>query len=266
MQSRAKIWQKYYDTCAALDDKVFQTARFDVPKFQYRAIIKDIRKKLKLNRENLLLDIGCANGMIDKTISMYTKRIIGLDLSIKELINAKKNNQSISNVLFCAGDAFKIPICNNSFDVSLLYGVTMHFEAEDIKKIIAEMIIVTKNKGLIFIGDNITECQNKNRKKRNRWNKFKAYTQLNPENKSIIWLRVLIFLVLKKIVLSLRKSLYKLQNKTRSVPDPFPNIPYSEESMLEMITELGQVGQILKQNYKLPYALDRYDILIQVQK
>ncbi|MEJ2195452.1 MAG: hypothetical protein P8X73_11425 [Ignavibacteriaceae bacterium] len=233
MQSRAKIWQKYYDTCAALNDKVFQTARFDVPKFQYRAIIKDIRKKLKLNRENLLLDIGCANGMIDKTISMYTKRIIGLD---------------------------------NSFDVSLLYGVTMHFEAEDIKKIVAEMINVTKNKGLIFIGDNITEYQNKNRKKRNRWNKFKAYTQLNPENKSIIWLRVLIFLVLKKIVLTLRKSLYKLQNKARSVPDPFPNIPYSEESMLEMITELGQVGQILKQNYKLPYALDRYDILIQVQK
>jgi hypothetical protein len=26
MQSRTKIWQKYYDTCAELEDKVFQTA------------------------------------------------------------------------------------------------------------------------------------------------------------------------------------------------------------------------------------------------
>jgi len=46
MQSRVKIWQKYYDTCSEMNDKIFQTARFDVPKFQYKEIIKDIRKKL----------------------------------------------------------------------------------------------------------------------------------------------------------------------------------------------------------------------------
>ena len=38
--------QKYYDTCSEMNDKIFQTARFDVPKFQYKEIIKDIRKKL----------------------------------------------------------------------------------------------------------------------------------------------------------------------------------------------------------------------------
>ena len=50
------------------------------------------------------------------------------------------------------------------------------------------------------------------------------------------------------------------------VPDPFPNISYNEEYMLEMIRELGQEGSILQQNYKLPYALYRYDILIEIKK
>ncbi|MCZ6703709.1 MAG: class I SAM-dependent methyltransferase, partial [Ignavibacteria bacterium] len=266
MQSRTKSWQKYYDTCAELDDKIFQTARFDVPKFQYQEIIKDIRKKLKLNTENLLLDIGCANGLIDRSISRDVKKIIGFDISTKELTHAIKNNHSISNILFCAGDAFKLPIRINSVDKTLLYGVTMHFEAEDIKKIIAEIIDVTRNRGLIFIGDNIREYENYKGKKRNKWNNFKAYCQLNPENKSFIWIRVLMFLVVKKMVLTLRRILYKLQNKARTVPDPFPNISYSEEYMLEMIRELGQEGRIYQQNYKLPYALDRYDILIDVKK
>lgn len=266
MQSRAKIWQKYYDTCAELDDKVFQTARFDVPKFQYREIIKDIRKKLFLNNDNLLLDIGCANGLIDRSISRYAKKIIGLDLSIKELTHAKDNNHSITNVFFCSGDAFRLPIRSNSIDKSLLYGVTMHFEAEDIKKMIAEIINVTKNRGLIFIGDNIRKNETKMVGRRNKWDNYKAYCQLNPENKSFIWLRVLVFLALKKMVLTLRKIFYKLQSKARMVPDPFPNISYSEEDMLEMIRELGQEGRIFQQNYKLPYALARYDILIVVQK
>ncbi|MCZ6702735.1 MAG: hypothetical protein O6940_06795, partial [Ignavibacteria bacterium] len=116
-------------------------------------------------------------------------------------------------------------------------------------------------------GDNIRENQNKKGEKKKRlWNNFNAYCQLNPENKSFIWLRVLKFLVLKKMVLSLRKIFYKLRHKVSMVPDPFPNISYSEEYMLEMIRELGQEGHIYQQNYKLPYALDRYDILIDVKK
>ena len=267
MKSRTKTWQKYYDTCAELEDKIFQTARFDVPKFQYREIVKDIRKKFKLNPENLVLDIGCANGMIDKGISKYVKKIIGLDLSIKELTHAKKNNHSISNILFCAGDAFILPVQTNSIDKTLLYGVTMHFEATDIKRMIAEIIRVTKNNGLIFIGDNIRENENnKGKKKKRLWNTFKAYCQLNPENKSFFWPRVLKFLVLKKIVLTLRKIFYKLRHKICTVVDPFPNTYYDEKNMLEMIREIGQEGHIFQQNYKLPYALHRYDILIEVKK
>jgi ubiquinone/menaquinone biosynthesis C-methylase UbiE len=267
MQSRAKIWQKYYDTCAELDDKIFQTAKFDLPKFQYQEIFEDIRNKLRLNPENLLLDIGCANGLIDRRISRYVKKIIGLDLSIKELTQAKKNNHDISNVFFCAGEAFKLPIRSNSIDKTLLYSVTMHFEAEDIKKIIAEIIRVTKNSGVILIGENIRKNENNNGEKKKRlWNTFKAYCRLNPENKSFIWLRVLKVLALKKIALTLRKIFYKIQHKVRMVPDPFPNTAYDEKYMLEMIRELGQEGHIYQRNYKLPYALHRYDIIIEVKK
>jgi len=267
VESRTKIWQKYYDTCAELEDKVFQTARFDVPKFQYREIIKDIRKKLKINKVDFLLDIGCANGIIERNISRNAKKIIGLDISTKELMHAKKNNLGLSNILFCAGDAFKLPIRSNSIDKSLLYGVTMHFEADDIKNIIAEIIDVTRNGGVIFIGDNIREYENQKGKKKSRWNKYRAYCQLNPENQSFIWLKALMFLVLKKMVLILRKTFFNLQsNKVNMVPDPFPNISYNEDKMLNMIRELGQEGSILQQNYKLPYALNRYDIIIVVEK
>lgn len=266
MQSRTKIWQKYYDTCAELDDKVFQTAKFDLPKFQYREIFEDIRNKLILDQKNLLLDIGCANGMVERSISRYVKKIIGLDLSIKELTQAKKNNHDISNVLFCVGDAFELPILSNSIDKTLLYSVTMHFESEDIKKIIAETIRVTRNGGLILIGENIRGNQNEKGEKKSKWNNYKAYCRLNPENKSFIWLRVLKVLALKKIVLTLRKIFYKVQHKVHMVPDPFPNTAYDEKYMLEMIRELGQEGHIYQRNYKLPYALQRYDILIVAKK
>ena len=139
-------------------------------------------------------------------------------------------------------------------------------EGDKLKKIIAETIRVAKNKGLILIGENIRENQNEKGGKKSKWNNFQAYCQLNQENNSFIWFRVLKVLASKKIVLTLRKIFYKLQNKVLTLPDPFPNTAYDEKYMLEMIRDLGQEGQIYQRNYKLPYALDRYDILIEVNK
>jgi len=53
-------------------------------------IVQDIKDKLALEKEDVLLDLGCGNGVITYSLSKYVKTVVGVDFSKQLIYNAKK--------------------------------------------------------------------------------------------------------------------------------------------------------------------------------
>ncbi|MBT3865165.1 methyltransferase domain-containing protein [Candidatus Peregrinibacteria bacterium] len=96
-----------------------------------------------------IADIGCGNGRFYKFISK-TKEIkyIGIDNSQKLIAEAKK----ISTRLFKTGDLLKIPLKDNSKNVTLSIAVLHHIPSKQLRqKAIKELARVTKKGGKLLL-------------------------------------------------------------------------------------------------------------------
>lgn len=268
MNERVKDWQAYYDQCAAMPDEMFQSSRFDIAPFQYRAVIEDIRRKLPLAPEDVLLDVGCCNGQIDRELAGSVKKLVGVDLSEASLKLARQNNSHHPNAEFHWADAGELPYPDNSFDKILMYGVSMHGDLAWLTRVIREFIRVTRNGGKILIGDNISAV---------KWEAFlqsrglgdtiRAYTALNPENESFILPKVLFYHARKILEMKLRRRLIpEIRQTLAPVDEPYENSTFEEDQLLALVRDLGQQGTTRIQNFRLPYARFRFDLLITVSK
>jgi len=147
-------------------EKIYQeknTAKFfDDERKQYK--FQNYKHKLEANflkktlalfpKDNAIkvLDVACGTGRMFTEISKLRKGIIyhGLDSSktmtshLKE--KAKKLNFPVNIKI---GDATKLPYKDNTFDVTYTYHLTWHLPANLQKKMILEMLRVTKKNGYI---------------------------------------------------------------------------------------------------------------------
>jgi tRNA (uracil-5-)-methyltransferase TRM9 len=81
----------------------------------------------KLQKTNIVIDIGCGNGRHLIPSADRFQYVIGLDLS-NELLNITKKKiieKNLDNIDFIHGDATCIPIKNNYFD-GILYIASLH--------------------------------------------------------------------------------------------------------------------------------------------
>ena len=72
-----------------------------------------------INKDMVVLDLGCGSGELTLQLSRYCKQIIGIDNYAKYINTAKKDKKKrkINNATFKIGDARKLPFKNNSFDL-----------------------------------------------------------------------------------------------------------------------------------------------------
>lgn len=78
-------------------------------------------KFIPTKKDWVILDLGCGNGV--STVNLRGETVIGLDLSPKQLIRAKKK---FPNRHFVVGDATKLPFKSNSFDLIVEINVLHH--------------------------------------------------------------------------------------------------------------------------------------------
>ncbi len=259
-------WRDYYAQCAQLEDEYLQTAKFDVLPVHYRAIVKEIKEKLDLRNSDFLVDVGCGNGLIDIALAKVCRKAVGVDFSHPELRHAVKKSRQSPNIDYVCGEACHIPLPDSCADKVLLYSVTMHFGIEIFAQVVGELIRICRPGGLILVGDNVSETRY-GRRKRDLIGMFREYCALNPEKLSLIPLRVALFHAAKKVrqfqVNSNRRAGLSARRHV-SVPQDFELA--DEEGSLRIVKQLGQSGVILQQNFRLPYARYRYDLLIRVSK
>ena len=268
MNDRIRIWQNYYDQCAAMDGAVFQSARFDIAPFQFDAIIADIRRKLPLNDSDTLLDVGCSTGQIDRALAPHCGRLIGVDLSEESLRVARELHRNFPHAEFRWADASDLPFADDSIDKVLMYGVSMHGDLDSMRQVIAEFVRVTRDRGRILIGDNISPTL---------WQRYLAnkglrraigaYATLNPEGEFLILPRVIAYHLRKIVAMRWRRwRIPEIRHTLDPVDEPTENSAFETGELLEAVAATGQTGRILGQNYRLPYARFRYDLIIDVRK
>ncbi len=96
-----------------------------------------------------VLDVGCGNGRIVKSLINVNIKYTGIDNS-PELINLAKKN--FPNYDFFVGDILKLPLAENSFDVVFCLSVLHHLPGKEYRReALREIRRVLKQNGTLIL-------------------------------------------------------------------------------------------------------------------
>ena len=120
-----------------------------------------LRKKIeamapRIPREGLGLDLGCGHGWYLSEMVERGRSMIGMDLSLNQLGNAREFCDP--NTRFLQGDVLAIPVADRSVDYAYCVNAMHHIEdAEAQVRAVTEMLRVLKPGGVLFIHEiNVT--------------------------------------------------------------------------------------------------------------
>lgn len=105
-----------------------------------------------LNKNDIVLDLGCGIGQTSIRISPKVKKVIGLDNDLKSIKIAKvdANNKKAPNVKFLTADANrKLPFADKYFTKVIASDVLEHLTKRD--QALAEIKRVLTSKGIFFL-------------------------------------------------------------------------------------------------------------------
>ena len=111
---KSKIMQRY-DIIAEMYEMRYreeQTAK-------YKAALP----LLCINPDSKILDVGCGTGLLFQHVATEARAVVGVDISIKLLRQAKKRAQEFNNVHLVQADADHLPFKNNQFTIVFAFTV-----------------------------------------------------------------------------------------------------------------------------------------------
>jgi len=79
-----------------------------------------------IDKDNVILDIGCGNGRLASELATIAKKVVGIDISQKNIDVANKKFKK-PNIKFIAGDVTKYSF-NEKFDYIVLSNVLEHID------------------------------------------------------------------------------------------------------------------------------------------
>ncbi|MGQ9530651.1 MAG: class I SAM-dependent methyltransferase [Candidatus Bathycorpusculaceae bacterium] len=113
------------------------------------AKIKAALEALKAERFSLVLDVGCGTGILFDYIAEKTEAIIGLDISRKILLQARKRAKNFQNIHLVLADADNAPFKENIF--SQIFGITLIQNMPNPTKTLKEIKRIAKDNAKIVV-------------------------------------------------------------------------------------------------------------------
>lgn len=106
---------EHYDNIATVYDTQYDE--------EQETKIKAVLDEIGLQRNNIILDIGCGTGLLFKHIKNSTKLLIGLDTSFGLLKRAKTQTKQYRNTTIIRADADHTPFKNKTFHT--IFAITL---------------------------------------------------------------------------------------------------------------------------------------------
>jgi cyclopropane fatty-acyl-phospholipid synthase-like methyltransferase len=103
----------------------------------FNIILNSVKENLDINKNDVVLDLGCANGLITHNIALDCLKILGYDLS-KDLIDTAKKHHSRKNVTYINNNILNIDIKKTSIQKIYMYEVIQHLNYKELRKLLIE--------------------------------------------------------------------------------------------------------------------------------
>ncbi len=97
-----------------------------------------------------VLDLGCGLGRVAPRLAPLVGQYIGVDFSIRMIVQARHRHQTISNVLFLINDGKTIPLPNKAVDIVFCELAFQHMTKDTIRSYVEEVYRVLNLGGLFL--------------------------------------------------------------------------------------------------------------------
>lgn len=153
-----------------LNDSLLEQSARRGEQYNLEKIAEDIIKKVRFDRNDVVLDVCCGNAALAIPISKICREIHGVDYS-EYLINSAKKvkaKNNLTNLHLHLSNAMNMDklFAKDFFDKVYCYFSFQYFNKNKREALLDRLSYVTKNKGAIFLGD----IPDKTRK----WNFYKS--------------------------------------------------------------------------------------------
>lgn len=113
------------------------------------AKIEAVMESINMEKEGLVLDVGCGTGLLFNYVANKAKTIVGLDISRKILLQAKKRAKKLPNVRLILADADNMPLKEDIF--SHVFAITLIQNTPNPFKTLNEIKRVSKENAAIVV-------------------------------------------------------------------------------------------------------------------
>ncbi|MGB8781173.1 MAG: methyltransferase domain-containing protein [Candidatus Bathyarchaeia archaeon] len=142
-------WQKKrrvmicYDTTASIYDRRYAG--------EQAAKVEAALKNVRIEKEGLILDVGCGTGILFDHVADKADGIVGLDFSKKCLFQAKERirNKSLQDVQLIQADADNMPFHNEVFNT--VFAMTILQNTPSPTETLAEIKRISRNDVLFVV-------------------------------------------------------------------------------------------------------------------
>jgi len=111
------------------------------------AKMKAALDSINLKKDSFVLDVGCGTGLLFEHVGRSVKLLVGLDMSLRILKEAKKRVKQIPTIAVVRADADFAPFQNRVFDAT--FAITLLQNVPDPLLTLREMKRVSKDRALI---------------------------------------------------------------------------------------------------------------------
>lgn len=193
---------------------------------QFKMVYEKIVTTLSLEKDDIVLDLCCGNGIVTAKISDYVKSVFGVDFSQPLIDIAKATSPNNINYFCCSVlDDFLVELLgNHKFKKIYMNTGLQHFVEHDFAKLLDNFLLLSDSTSTLFITD-IPEKKN-------------LFSFYNTEER--------------------REDYYKrIANGTEAI-----GTWWEREFLIEVVTNKGLFIKTLEQAVDLHTAHYRFDIII----
>ena len=125
----------------------------EVAQKQVDLIVKTVKDRLDLSQDDLVLDVGCGNGLLTKRVSEFAKEVTGIELT-QELYEIALDYNNAKNIRYINKSIFDIDTAQygGKYTKVYLYEVVQHFSVGETDRLIDILKSLTNEKAIIFLG------------------------------------------------------------------------------------------------------------------
>ncbi len=113
------------------------------------AKIEAVMESISMEKESLVLDVGCGTGLLFEYVANKAEAIVGLDISRETLLQAKKRAKKLPNVHLILADSDNVPLKEDVF--SHVFALTLIQNTPNPLKTLNEIKQVSKQNAVIIV-------------------------------------------------------------------------------------------------------------------